>query len=87
VDRLAEQATAEYGHVAWVRTRQQVLAEGWLGGMPVPEVERRLGDVAIVARAPVAFLDPADTGEVSLVSRHGSLTSAEMLVPLLARQA
>jgi hypothetical protein len=87
VDRLAEQVTAEYGHVAWVRTRRQVLAEGWLGGMPVPEVEHRLGDVALVARAPVAFLDPADTGEVSLVSRHGSLTSAEMLVPLLARQA
>jgi hypothetical protein len=86
VDRLAEQATAEYGHVAWVRTRKQVLAEGWLGGMPVPEVEQRLGDVAVVARAPVAFLDPADTGEVSLVSRHGSLTSAEMLVPLLARR-
>jgi hypothetical protein len=86
VDRLAERATAEYGHVAWVRTRQQVLAEGWLGGMPVPEVEQRLGDVAVVAHAPVAFLDPADTGEVSLVSRHGSLTSAEMLVPLLARR-
>ncbi len=87
VDRLAGKAMAEYGHVAWVRTRQQVLAEGWLGGMPVPEVEHRLGDVALVARGPVAFVDPADTGEVSLVSRHGSLTSAEMLVPLLARQA
>ncbi len=87
VDRLAERASAAYGHVAWVRTREQVLAEGWLGGMPVPEVEQRLGDVALVAHAPVAFLDPADTGEVSLVSRHGSLTSAEMLVPLLARRA
>ncbi len=87
MDRLAEQAAAEYSRVAWVRTREQVVAEGWLGGRPAPEVEQRLGDVALVAHAPVAFLDPADTGEVSLVSRHGSLTSAEMLVPLLARQA
>ena len=42
-----------------------------------------LGDVALVAREPVAFDDPADTGPFQLVSRHGSLTSAEMLVPLL----
>jgi hypothetical protein len=87
VEQLAERAAALYGHVAWVRTRQQILAEEWLGGMPVPEVEQRLGDVALIAHAPVAFLDPADTGEVSLVSRHGSLTPAEMLVPLLARRA
>jgi hypothetical protein len=32
---------------------------------------------------PLAFDDPADTGPFRLVSRHGSLTSAEMLVPLL----
>jgi hypothetical protein len=44
----------------------------------------RLGDVALVPYAPIAFLDPADTGETGLVARHGSLTPAEMLVPLLA---
>ena len=44
----------------------------------------RLGDVALVAREPVAFLDPADTGETRLAARHGSLTAAEMYVPLLA---
>ena len=44
----------------------------------------RLGDVALVAREAVAFDDPADTGPFALVSRHGSLTAAEMLVPLLA---
>jgi hypothetical protein len=86
VDRVAERAAAEYGDVAWVRSRQQVLDEGWFGGIPVPEVAERLGDVAVVAHAPVAFLDPADTGERTMVSRHGSLTAAEMLVPLLARR-
>jgi hypothetical protein len=43
-----------------------------------------MGDVALVARDPISFDDPADTGPFRLVSRHGSLTSAEMLVPLLA---
>lgn len=73
-----------FGDEAWVRSRQQVIDEGWFGGPLRPEVEKRLGDVAVVARAPVAFLDPADTGETRLLARHGSLTSAEMLVPLLA---
>jgi hypothetical protein len=40
--------------------------------------------VAVAARDAVAFHDPLDTGPYELVGRHGSLTSAEMLVPLLA---
>ncbi|MGH9074412.1 MAG: alkaline phosphatase family protein [Acidimicrobiales bacterium] len=82
--RVVEMAGAAYGHLAWVRTREQMVADGWFGGPLRPELERRLGDVALVAHAPVAFLDPADTGELKLVSRHGSLTGAEMWVPLLA---
>jgi hypothetical protein len=40
--------------------------------------------VALVARRDVAFHDPQDTGPYELIGRHGSLTSAEMRVPLLA---
>ena len=47
----------------------------------------RLGDVALVPFEPTAFLDPADTGELRLVARHGSLTPAEMLVPLAVCEA
>jgi hypothetical protein len=47
----------------------------------------RLGDVALVPFEPTAFMDPADTGELRLVARHGSLTAAEMTVPLLAWSA
>jgi hypothetical protein len=47
-------------------------------------VAARLGDVVLVPFAPMAFLDPADTGELRLKARHGSLTAEEMLVPLLA---
>ena len=85
--RLAANASRLYERVAWVRTRQEVIDEGWLGGVPSPEVERRLGDVALVPFEPVAFVDPADTGESRLVCRHGSLTPAEALVPLLGKAA
>ena len=44
----------------------------------------RLGDVALLPFEPIAFMDPADTGENRLASRHGSLTTDEMLVPLVA---
>ncbi|MHB8682366.1 MAG: alkaline phosphatase family protein [Acidimicrobiales bacterium] len=83
-DDLYKAADEAHGGEAWVRTREQVIAEGWFGGPLSPEVASRLGDVALVARAPVAFLDPADTGETRLLARHGSLTEAEMWVPLLA---
>lgn len=83
-DDLYKAADEAHGEEAWVRSRQQLLDEGWFGGPLTAEVAERLGDVALVARAPVAFLDPADTGETLLAARHGSLTSAEMLVPLLS---
>lgn len=80
-------ATDLHGDVAWVRTREQILEDGWLGGKPQDDVAARLGDVALVPFAPTAFLDPADTGELRLRARHGSLTADEMLVPLLAWRA
>jgi predicted AlkP superfamily pyrophosphatase or phosphodiesterase len=81
---VAAAAEAMHGDEAWVRTREQIIDEGWFGGPLSAEVSHRLGDVALVARAPVAFLDPADTGETRLLARHGSLTPAEMYVPLVA---
>ncbi|HEX2040950.1 MAG TPA: alkaline phosphatase family protein [Acidimicrobiales bacterium] len=84
-DRLAAAAAEAHGNVAWVRSRDQVLEEGWLGGRLRPGVVERLGDVALAAREPISFLDPADHGwRAVLRSRHGSVTAAEMLVPLLA---
>jgi hypothetical protein len=72
-----------YGETTWVRSQDQLVEDGWLGGPLRDGVASRLGDVALVPHAPVAYLDPADTGETRLAARHGSLTSAEMLVPLL----
>lgn len=83
-EQVADACRRLYGELAWVRTRAELIEERWLGPRPAPEVEARLGDVALVARVPVAFFDPSDTGELRLVARHGSLTPAEMLVPFLA---
>jgi len=85
--RLAQAAERRHGADAWVRTRAAAESEGWFGGRLHPEVGERLGDVVLAARRPVAFLDPADIGEVTMCSRHGSLTPEEMFVPLLAARA
>jgi predicted AlkP superfamily pyrophosphatase or phosphodiesterase len=84
IDDVLSTARAEHGDEAWVCTREEMADAGWFGGALSADAAARLGDVALVAHAPVAFLDPADTGETRLMGRHGSLTAAEMLVPLLA---
>jgi predicted AlkP superfamily pyrophosphatase or phosphodiesterase len=81
---LLEAATGHHGDDAWVLTRDQMVGDGWLGPVVTEAAAARLGDVAMVARRDVAFHDPQDTGPYELVGRHGALTSAEMLVPLLA---
>lgn len=81
---LLAAAAESHGDVAWVVSREQIVDEGWFGPVISPPVQARLGDVALVAHAPVSFDDPADTGPFALVCRHGSLTAAEMYVPLVA---
>jgi predicted AlkP superfamily pyrophosphatase or phosphodiesterase len=81
---LLEVATELYEDVAWVRGVREMLDERWFGDRVSPAAASRLGDVALIARDPIAFLDSHDTGPYELVGRHGSLTSAEMYVPLLA---
>ena len=81
---LAAAARAAHGGRAWVRTRDEVFAEEWFGPKVSEAAAARMGDVVIAAADPVAFEDPNDTGPYRLVARHGSLTSAEMRVPLLA---
>ena len=83
-DDLLATAGERYRATTWVVGRDRMVDEGWFGGPLRDGVAERLGDVALVPHAPIAFLDPADTGETGLVARHGSLTAAEMLVPLLA---
>jgi hypothetical protein len=83
-EALLERTRVCYGAEAWVASVDELDAWGWFGGKLSPTGRSRLGDVAIAAREPVGYVDPRERGEVRLVSRHGSLTPAEMLVPLLA---
>ena len=84
---VAQIAQDEVGDVAWVVTQEQVVDEGWFGPTVAPPIRARLGDVALVARDDVTFHEDADSGAYQLICRHGSLTSAEVNVPLVAATA
>ncbi|MBW8827296.1 MAG: alkaline phosphatase family protein [Acidobacteria bacterium] len=84
---LLAAATRHHGEQAWVRTRDQVVDEEWFGPKVSDAAASRFGDVALAAIDPIAFEDPADTGPYRLRARHGSLTGAEMRIPLLAVRA
>lgn len=73
-DRLGDQA--------WVRTRDEAFDEGWFGPGD-DRVRLRFGDVLVAMRGRGAVMTRSQDRELSLVGMHGSLTPAEMLVPLL----
>src|SRR5262249_4104623 len=81
---LAAAASEFHGDDAWVFTRDQLIDEGWLGPAPTGSARRRGGDVVLAAGGRGAFADPTFPAETGLISAHGSLTAAEMLVPLVA---
>lgn len=83
-DDLLAAAREFHADVAWVHSRADLIERGWFGPVVSPPIAGRLGDVALVPFESVSFHDPEDSGPTPLVCRHGSLTSAEMLVPLLA---
>lgn len=71
------------GTRAEVLTREEAVGAGWFG--PVSDaVLPRLGDVIVAARGDHAFFSSVDFGyETSLIGLHGSLTDAEMTIPML----
>ncbi len=69
----------------WVLSREQVVAAGWFGPTVAERVLPRIGDVVAAPRdAGAVVARRAHPRESSLVGFHGSLTSAEVLVPLLS---
>lgn len=89
VDDVVNLAEEHFSESAWIRSKDRILDEKWFGSRSTSahteEAVRRMGDVALVPFADISFDDPADSGLFALECRHGSLTSAEMYVPLLAR--
>lgn len=81
---LLEACADRYGDRAWVFSRERLCDEGWLGPSPSLTVRGRVGDVVLAARDPVIFVDPELPFEKRMRSHHGSITSDEVMVPLLA---
>lgn len=74
-----------YGTKAWVLTRDEAISYGLFG--PLREgVAERLGDLLILAAEPVAFYDGRRVAPTAfeMIGQHGSLTTAERIVPLLS---
>ena len=78
---LFDRASTEFDGSCWVMSRRQVLSSELLGEVDDAVVDR-LGDVAVIPYIDAFVPDPAVPMEHRMRSRHGSLTSAEMLVPL-----
>lgn len=74
------------GDHAWVRTFDAATADGWFGdpelvnGGPLSE---RAGDVVVAMRTDWAVLARPGLAMGELVGHHGSLTPAEMRIPLI----
>ncbi|GAB3757316.1 alkaline phosphatase family protein [Microlunatus parietis] len=69
------------GDRAWVRTRDEAIEDGWFG--PVDEsIKERYGHVVAAFRDDWAGMTRRMEREMGLIGMHGSLTEAEMIVPL-----
>ena len=83
-EQVAARFSSELGDRAWVRTRDQAIADGWFG--PVDDrVRGRIGDVVVAGIDPFVLVDSrtARPQVLALIGQHGSLTAAEQQVPLL----
>ena len=71
------------GERATVLTREDAIGRGWFGAVS-PGVLPRLGDVMVACHGDAAVVSTRDFAyEDTLVGLHGSLTSAEMTIPIL----
>ncbi|MGI9156994.1 MAG: alkaline phosphatase family protein [Marmoricola sp.] len=71
------------GERALVLTRDEAIARGWFGTVE-DRVRPRLGDVVAACTGDTALMSSKDfPREMKLIGMHGSLTPAEMLVPML----
>ncbi len=73
---------AVLGADAHVVPGEQAVADGWFGPV-APSLRDRIGDVVVAARGTAAVIRSAAEPDISrCVGQHGSLSSAEQLVPL-----
>jgi Type I phosphodiesterase / nucleotide pyrophosphatase len=80
--RVADRWRGRLGELAWVRTRDEAIDEGWFATTD-DQLRDRWGHVLVALRADWAIMTRAFPREFTLIGMHGSLTPAEMLVPLI----
>ena len=79
---LLDHVQNDLGDSAWLFSKRQAIAEGLFGDID-DVVSDRLGDVAVLPHGNDFMADPKEPKESRMKSRHGSLTEAEMLIPLI----
>jgi hypothetical protein len=83
VDDVAAAWREVIGDRGEVLLRDEALARGWFGQL-TPQVRPRLGDVMVACRDEFAVMSTSRFPlETRLRGLHGSLTPAEMLIPVL----
>jgi hypothetical protein len=83
VDDVVDAWRERLGDRAEVLTRDDALARGWFGPV-ASDVRPRLGDVMVAAHGDFSVISSAAFPyETRMIGLHGSLTSAEMLIPVL----
>ena len=80
--RVADRWRKQLGSRAWIHTREEAIEQGWFGTVDA-ELLERYGHVLVAMRDDWAVMTKQLPSELTLVGMHGSLTPAEMLVPLL----
>ena len=83
VEQVAQTWREVLGERAEVLLRDEAIARGWFGDV-APLVRPRLGDVVVAARGETLVVSTRDNPyEARLIGMHGSLTPAEMLIPVI----
>jgi hypothetical protein len=81
-DATVDAWRAAFGDVAWIATRDELVASGWLGAVD-DAVLPRIGDLVIAMRGSGALYLREDDPARGMVGQHGSLTPEELRVPLV----
>nr|WP_198429167.1 alkaline phosphatase family protein [Nocardia bovistercoris] len=83
VDDVRQTWRARLGADFEVLTRSEVMARGWFGPVVGPGVAARIGDLVVAARGAGGIVrTAAEPSQSAMIGHHGSLTAAELDVPL-----
>ena len=72
------------GHAMWVVSGEEAVTAGWFGPQVADQARARIGDVVAAAHGPIGVVQrEVDPTQAVLTGHHGSMTTAEQLVPFL----